>query len=165
MFKLVVLLSVAAMAVAKPNLVAPVVYSSVIPASSSVSEYGSSIVHPSPALYRAPVIVNAPVYSAPAVVPTTLSQAPYQPAVVLDAVNGVPLDTPEVVAARAAHFRAKALGPLHQLRKRSIAVAPLSVGAVVAPVSYASYPAGPLALPAALGYSAAYPRALSWHPY
>ncbi|CAB3251475.1 unnamed protein product [Arctia plantaginis] len=178
MFKLVVLLSVAAMAAAKPGVVAPVVYSSVVPASSSVSEYSTSIVHGSPALYRAPavvsapVVLNAPVYSARAVVPAVaaLSQAPYQPAIVLDAVNGVPLDTPEVVAARAAHYRAKALGPFHRLRKRSIGVAPLSYGAVVSPISYSrplvsNYPVGPVALSAPLGYSSVYPRAYSWHPY
>lgn len=168
MLKLVMLLSVAAMAAAKPSLVAPVAYSAVVPGVSSVSQYSSSVLHGSPVVY------GASVYGAPAVVPayTTLSQAPHQPAVVLDAVNGVPLDTPEVVAARAAHYTAKALGPYHHLRKRSV-VTPLTYSSVVSPVSYTSpvvstYTA-PLvsaySTPVVTGYSGLYPRALSVHPY
>lgn len=118
MFKLVVLLSVVAMAVARPNLVAPVVYSSVVsPATSSISEYSTSVAHGSPVLYRAPAVAVAPVVvSAPAVVP--------------------------------------ALAPYHHVGKRSVVVAPWSYG-----------PVGSWALPAAVGYPAVYPRALSWHPY
>ncbi|XP_075979266.1 uncharacterized protein LOC142978629 [Anticarsia gemmatalis] len=181
MFKLVVLLSVAAMAAAKPSLVAPVAYSavvpgysSVVPGYSSVSQYSSSVSHGAPAVYSAGVY-GAPVYSGVA----ALSQAPHQPAVVLDAVNGVPLDTPEVVAARAAHYTAKALGPFHHLRKRSV-VAPLAYSSVVAPaaVTYSSpvvshygapvvshYAAASPVVSAYSPYSALYPRALSVHPY
>ncbi|CAB3251474.1 unnamed protein product [Arctia plantaginis] len=124
MFKLVVLLSVAAMAAAKPGVVAPVVYSSVVPASSSISEYSTSVLHGSPALYRAPAIVSAPVVvSAPAVVPAVaaLPPSPYL-----------------------------ALRGVHHLGKRSIGVLPLTynplisnVGpvALTAPLGYSSvYP-------------------------
>ncbi|KAJ8716167.1 hypothetical protein PYW08_013452 [Mythimna loreyi] len=211
MFKLVVLLSVAAMAAAKPGLVAPVAYSAVVqPATSSVSQYSSSVVHGSPAVYASPAVYSAgpavysagpavysaapAVYSSPAVYgsvvsPVALSQAPHSPAVVLDAVNGVPLDTPEVVAARAAHYTAKALSGYHHLRKRSVGVAPVAYSSVVSPVAYSSplvsayrspavvsaysspvvsaYSAYPSVVSAysPLAYSSVYPRALSVHPY
>ncbi|CAH0398718.1 unnamed protein product [Chilo suppressalis] len=195
MFKLVVLFSVLALAAAKPGLVAPLAYSAV-PAVSSVSQYSSSVVHGSPvvpAVYGASVY-SAPVVAAPAVVPAVaaLSQAPHSPAVVLDAVNGVPLDTPEVVAARAAHFQAKAFAG-HHLGKRSVApvaysavVSPVAHSAVVSPVvsaysapvvsaysapvvsAYSSPVVSAYSAPvvsAPLAYSAVVPKALSVHPW
>ncbi|CAH1638739.1 unnamed protein product [Spodoptera littoralis] len=194
MYKLVVLLSVAAMAAAKPSLVAPVAYSAVVPASSSVSQYSSSVVHGSPAVgvvapavYSAPSVYSVPaLYGAHAVAPVALAQAPHSPAVVLDAVNGVPLDTPEVVAARAAHYQAKALSGFHHLKKRSVGVAPVAyssvayssplvsaysspavVSAYSAPVvsGYSAYSPLVSAYSHPLSYSAVYPKALSVHPY
>lgn len=133
MYKLVVLLGLVGMAAAKPGVV--LAYGGV-PAVSSLSQYSSSVVHGSP--YLAPSVYSAgllyPGYAA-------LAQAPHSPALVLDAARGVPLDTPEVVAARAAHFQAKALS-LHHLKKRS---APLYYSSAVAPLAYSSplsaYPA------------------------
>ncbi|XP_053606726.1 cuticle protein 16.5-like [Plodia interpunctella] len=197
MYKLVVLFSVVAIAVAKPGLVAPLAYSAAVPAVSSVSQYSSSVLHGSPvvsaavpAVYSAPAVYG-PTVVAPAVVPAVagLAQAPHSPAVVLDAVQGVPLDTPEVVAARAAHYQAKALSGLHHLKKRSLA--PVAYSSVVSPVApvvsaysaplvqsplisaYSSpvvsaplvsaYSAPVLGSP--LAYSAVGPRALSVHPW
>lgn len=133
MFKLVVLCSVLALAAAKPGFVTPLVYSGV-PVTSSLSEYSTSVVHGSP-------LLSARVYSSPyvgaAVVPTiALSQAPNSPAVVIDPVNSVPLDTPEVVAARVAHHQAKALSGFHHLKKRSLT--PLTYSAVVPPVAHSA---------------------------
>ncbi|XP_022127521.2 cuticle protein 2-like [Pieris rapae] len=137
MYKSVVLFCVLAAAAAKPTLVAPVAYSNVAPvaysavapevyniapvaysavspvayssvvspAVSSVSQHSSSVVHGSPAVSAVYGASYAPVVPAY----TTLAQAPGSPAVVLDPVHGVPLDTPEVVAARVAHYQAKAL--------------------------------------------------------
>ncbi|CAK1556210.1 unnamed protein product [Leptosia nina] len=184
MYKLVVLFSVLAAAAAKPSWVAPlaynvapvaysapsplaystsyvspVAYTSVSPAVSSVSQYSSSVLHGSPAV---------PVYGAYAPVVPALSQAPGSPAVVVDAVQGVPLDTPEVVAARAAHYQAKALSG-HSIAKRSVA-AVLPYSSVVSPVAYpspyvhASY-VSPYSAAVVSPYAAVVPRALSVHPY
>lgn len=193
MYKLVVLFSVVALAAAKPGVFAPVAYSAAVPAVSSVSQYSSSVAHGVPAVYSAPAVYTAPTfYNAPAVVPAVapavvpaygygLSQAPNTPAVVLDAVNGVPLDTPEVVAARAAHYQAKALSG-HHLRKRS--VAPVAYSSYVSPVSSLAYSA-PVVSPysavvspyssvvspyssvvaSPFAYSAVAPRAYSVHPW
>lgn len=161
MYKLVVLFSVVAMAAAKPGLVAPVAYSAV-PAVSSVSQYSSSVVHGSPvvaapAVYSAgvaPLAYSAPLVTsavAPAVYPAvaTLAQAPNSPALVLDPVNGVPLDTPEVVAARAAHNQVKVLSS-HLIHKRSV-VSPVAYSSVVSPVSHVAY-----STPVVSAYSAPY---------
>ncbi|XP_038223446.1 cuticle protein 18.7-like [Zerene cesonia] len=194
MYKLVVLFSVLALAAAKPNWVSPVVYSAaspvvygsvspvayssvvspavntvVSPAVSSVSQYSSSVVHGSPAV---PAVYSAYAPVSHAVVPAVAgwSQAPGSPAVVLDAVQGVPLDTPEVVAARAAHYQAKALSGVHRIAKRSLAA--------VAPVTY-SYPltySSPTYVSAYSPYVSTYsspavssyavvPKALSVHPW
>ncbi|XP_072947868.1 uncharacterized protein [Epargyreus clarus] len=181
MFKLVVLFSVLALAAAKPGYLA---YSAV-PAYSSVSQYSADVVHGSPVVPAVYSAYNAPYYGAvPAVVPgVALSQAPHSPAVVLDAVNGVPLDTPEVVAARAAHYQAKALAGVHHLAKRSVApvaysaVSPVVAGAVVSPFSrsvvsplgYSSPFVSTYGVPAygvpSYGYSSLYPRAVSVHPW
>lgn len=179
MFKLVVLLSVVAFAAAKPGFLAPVAYSAAIPATSSVSQYSSSVVHGSPvasvvpAVYSAPLVAHAPVI---AHAPVAWSQAPKSPAVVLDAINGVPLDTPEVVAARAAHFQAKALSGYHHLKKRSVAaygVAPVAYSAIASPVAYSSPLVSSYSAPlvstysAPLAYSspAVYPSDYSVHPW
>lgn len=145
MFKFVCLLAVVAVAAAKPNVVSPLLYSGVpvvsslaysgVPAVTSVSQYSNSVVH---GAHVVPEVYNAaysPVVSAYSqVVPgLALAQAPNSPAVVLDAVNGVPLNTPEVVAARAAHYQAKALSGVHHLAKRSLA--PVSYSSVVNPIS------------------------------
>ncbi|XP_063623519.1 cuticle protein 2-like [Cydia splendana] len=178
MFKLVVLFASVALAAAKPGVVVPVAYSAAVPAVSSVSQYSSSVVHGSPvvpAVYSSAVVPAA--YSA--VVPAYgygLSQAPHSPAVVLDAVNGVPLDTPEVVAARAAHYHAKALSG-HHLRKRSVAaVAPVAYSSYVSPVSAVAY-SSPVVSPyssvvspysavvSPVSYSAVVPKAYSVHPW
>ncbi|XP_063363222.1 cuticle protein 18.7-like [Cydia amplana] len=187
MFKLVVLFASVALAAAKPGVLAPVAYSAAVPAVSSVSQYSSSVVHGSPvvpAVYSSAILPAA--YSAavvpavaPAVVPAYgygLSQAPHSPAVVLDAVNGVPLDTPEVVAARAAHYQAKALSG-HHLRKRSVAaVAPVAYSSYVSPVSAVAY-SSPVVSPyssvvspysavvSPVSYSALVPKAYSVHPW
>ncbi|XP_013190515.2 cuticle protein 16.5-like [Amyelois transitella] len=194
MYKLVVLFSVAALAAAKPGLVAPLAYSAAVPAVSSVSQYSSSVLHGSPVVSAAvPAVYSAPaVYGASVVAPVpavALSQAPHSPAVVLDAVHGVPLDTPEVVAARAAHYQAKALTGLHHLKKRSLA--PVAYSSVVSPVApvVSAYSAplvhGPVVsaysspivsapvvsaysapvVGAPLAYSAVVPKALSVHPW
>nr|BAM17982.1 cuticular protein PxutCPH14 [Papilio xuthus] len=175
MSKLVVLLCVVAMAAAKPGLVAPLAYSAV-PAVSSLSQYSSSVYHGAP-LY-APSLYQAS-YVTPAV--AALSQAPNSPAVVLDAVNGVPLDTPEVVSARLAHYQAKALSGVHHLRKRSVApltystlVSPVTHGAVVSPVApltYSSYSpyvsaySAPALVSSPLTYSAVLPKAYGVHAW
>ncbi|KOB51883.1 putative cuticle protein [Operophtera brumata] len=148
MYKLVVLLCVVVMAAAKPGGVA-LAYGGVVPAVSSLSQYSSSVVHGSP--YLAPSVYSA----GPAVYPAypgyaALAQAPHSPAVVLDAALGVPLDTPEVVAARAAHYQAKALSGLHHLKKRS---APLHYGSVVAPVGYSSPLVSAYSTPVVSAYS------------
>ncbi|XP_014355947.2 pupal cuticle protein C1B [Papilio machaon] len=175
MSKLVVLLCAVAMAAAKPGLVAPVTYSAV-PAVSSLSQYSSSVYHGAP-LY-APSLYQAS-YVAPAV--AALSQAPNSPALVLDAVNGVPLDTPEVVSARLAHYQAKAFSGVHHLRKRSVAplaystlVSPVTHGAVVSPVApltYSSYSpyvsaySAPAVVSSPLTYSAVLPKAYGVHAW
>ncbi|XP_050352113.1 cuticle protein 18.7-like [Nymphalis io] len=177
MFKLVVLLSVAALAAAKPSPYVPVTYTAV-PAVSSVSQYSSNVVHGSPVV---PAVYSA-AYSpyVTGVVPVaTLSQAPNSPAVVLDAVNGVPLDTPEVVASRIAHYQAKALSGVHHLAKRSVVpvtyssvVGPVTSAApgfhsVVSPVAYSSPFVTAYTAPytATYAYSAVAPKALSVHPW
>ncbi|XP_045495618.1 cuticle protein 21-like [Colias croceus] len=199
MYKLVVLFSVLALAAAKPSWVAPVTYSAVSPvaysavspvaytsvvspavstvvspATSSVSQYSSSVVHGSPAVPAVYSAAYAPVSHA--VVPAVAgwSQAPGSPAVVLDAVQGVPLDTPEVVAARAAHYQAKALSGVHRIAKRSLAaVTPVTYSSVVSPVAYSSpayvsayspYAYSAYSGPVVSSYSV-YPRALSVHPW
>ncbi|XP_068618507.1 pupal cuticle protein C1B-like [Battus philenor] len=175
MFKLVVLFSVLALTAAKPGFVSPLVYSAV-PAVSSLSQYSTSVVHGSP-LVTGAALYSAP-YVAPAVVPAVaaLSQAPNSPAVVLDAVNGVPLDTPEVVSARLAHYQAKALSGVHHLRKRSLAplsysavVSPVSHSAVVSPLSYSapyvSTYSTPALVPSPLAYSAVLPNAYGVHSW
>lgn len=171
MYKLVVLLSVVAMAAAKPSLVAPVAYSAVVPGVSSLSQYSTSVVHGSPLV--APSVYSSFVPLYPGV--AALSQAPNSPAVVLDAHNGVPLDTPEVVAARAAHYQAKALSGVHHLRKRSV-VAPVAYSSVVSPLGYSAplvstpYVSTPYVstystpIVSPLTYSL-YPKALSVHPW
>ncbi|KAJ0178338.1 hypothetical protein K1T71_006161 [Dendrolimus kikuchii] len=178
MNKLVVLFSVVAVAVANPSIVAPLALTSVVPGSSSLSAYSTSIVHGSPYL-GARSWVGAPIVG-PAVVPAvaTIAQAPHSPAVVLDAVNGVPLDTPEVVAARAAHYQARALSGLHHIGKRS--VAPLAwSSSVVAPIAPVAPIVTSYSTPLVSGYSAplvtlgarrvitplGLPGALSIHPY
>ncbi|XP_031768626.1 cuticle protein 18.7-like [Galleria mellonella] len=195
MYKLVVLLSVVALAAAKPSVVAsvaPLAYSAAVPAVSSVSQYSSSVVHGAPvvgpAVYSAPSVV-APAYArsvVPAVAPAVVSavspavvgavaQAPNSPAIVLDAVNGVPLDTPEVVAARAAHYQTRALAA-HGIHKRSVGVAPVAYSSVVAPVvsaystpvvSAAPVVSAPVVSSYAtpVAYSAVVPRAYSVHPW
>lgn len=182
MYKLVVLFSVVCLAAAKPGAVVPLAYSSVVPAVSSLSQYSSSVVHGTP---------YASVYSAPFYAPySALAQPPHAPAVFLDAVNGVPLDTPEVVAARAAHFQAKALSGLHHLKKRSV-VAPVAYSSVVSPLvsSYSAAPvvsayssslvspyaaayspvvsaySAPGVLASPLAYSGVVPKAYSVHPW
>lgn len=147
MYKLVVLLSVVCMAAAKPSLA--LAYGGVVPygAVSSLSQYSNSVVHGSP--YLVPSVYSAGVYAAPGVYPA-LAQAPHSPAVVLDAARGVPLDTPEVVAARAAHYQAKALTHLHHLKKRS---APLHYSSVVAPLAYSSPLVSAYSTPYASAYS------------
>ncbi|CAH2039676.1 unnamed protein product, partial [Iphiclides podalirius] len=169
MFKLVVLCSLLAASAAKPGYLAPLAYSTV-PVASSLSEYSTSVVHGTP-------LYTAGVYSAPYVVPVAaLSQAPNSPAVVLDAVNGVPLDTPEVVAARAAHYQAKALSGLHHLKKRSLAplsystvVSPVTHSAVLSPLTYsASYVPGystTALVSSPLAYSGVFPKAYGVHPW
>ncbi|XP_045766265.1 cuticle protein 38-like [Maniola jurtina] len=140
MFKLVVLFSVLALAAAKPGWVSPVAYSTfgTVPAVSSVSQYSSGVYHGTPVVpsyttYSAysPVVTG---YGYPGV--TTFTQAHNSPAVVLDAAHGVPLDTPAVVAARAAHYQAKALANagVHTIAKRSV-VSPVAYSSVVSPVS------------------------------
>ncbi|OWR52794.1 cuticular protein hypothetical 15 precursor [Danaus plexippus plexippus] len=182
MFKLVVLFSVLALAAAKPGVV-PLAYSYGYPLSSvsSVSQYSSDVVHGSPLVAGVPAVYGSYVpalYPQSVVSGVALAQPPNSPAVVLDGVNGVPLDTPEVVAARAAHYQAKALN-VHHLKKRS--VSPVSYSAVVAPVvpnvvsplSYSSlvssYPAPYVAsYPSAVasyGYSSLLPKAYSVHPW
>ncbi|KAG6442268.1 cuticle protein 2 [Manduca sexta] len=178
MYKLVVLFSVMALAAAKPSVVA---YSPVVPAVSSVSQYSSSVVHGSPVV--APAVYSsyvAPAVVSPAVVPVAYSQAPASPAVVLDAVHGVPLDTPEVVAAKVAHFQAKALAGVHHLRKRSVvapvaAVAPVAYSSVVSPLSYSSAVVPPYSahyvsayspsVYSPYSYASIVPKAYSVHPY
>ncbi|NP_001166763.1 cuticular protein hypothetical 14 precursor [Bombyx mori] len=162
MNKLVVLFSIFAAAVAKPSLVAPLAYSAVVPGVSSLSQYSTSVVHGSPLV--APALYNAALV-APGVVPAVaaLSQAPHSPAVVLDAVNGVPLDTPEVVAARAAHFQAKALSGYHHLRKRSV-VAPVAYSSVVSPVAYPSPVVSAYSAPFVSAYSTPVVSPLSLYP-
>lgn len=145
MFKFVCLLAVVAVAAAKPSVVSPIAYSGVpvvsslayngLPAVSSVSQYSNSVLHGAhvvPSLYNAAYSPVVPAYSS--ILPSVaLAQAPNSPAVVLDAVNGVPLNTPEVVAARVAHYQAKALSGVHHLAKRS--VAPVAYTSVVNPIS------------------------------
>lgn len=176
MFKLVVLCSVLALSAAKPGFVAPLVYTTV-PATSSLSEYSTSVVHGSP-------LFTAGVYSSPyvgtAVVPAVaaLSQAPNSPAVVIDPVNGVPLDTPEVVIARAAHNQAKALSRFHHLKKRSLTpvtysavVPPIAHSAVLTPISSLTYPSPYVSTySSALGspsltYSTLWPKAYGVHAW
>ncbi|VVD01326.1 unnamed protein product [Leptidea sinapis] len=145
MFKLVVLFCTFALAAAKPSYVEPWAYSAVVgpavtsvvtPGVSSVSQYSNSVVHGSPVVPAVYGAAYAPVASA--VYP--IAQAPGSPAVVLDAVNGVPLDTPEVVAARAAHYQAKVLSGAHVIAKRSLAaVSPYAYSSVVSPVYPSTY--------------------------
>ncbi|XP_047534414.1 cuticle protein 18.7-like [Vanessa atalanta] len=170
MFKLVVLLSAVALAAAKPSPYVPIAYTAV-PAVSSVSQYSNSVVHGAPVV---PAVYSAS-YSpyVTGVVPVSaLSQAPNSPAVVLDAVNGVPLDTPEVVASRIAHYQAKALAGVHHLAKRSLV--PVTYSSVVAPgfhnvvspvysAPYGTTYTAPFA--STYGYSAVVPKALSVHPW
>ncbi|XP_023936780.1 uncharacterized protein LOC112044988 [Bicyclus anynana] len=192
MFKLVVLFSVLALAAAKPGWVAPALTYSAVPVS-SVSQYSSGVYHGAviPSVYSgySPVV--------PGYVPTVsaLAQAPNSPAVVLDAYNGVPLDTPEVVAARAAHYQAKALAGVgvHTIAKRSV-VTPVSpvvspytsvVSAVGSPYTSVVSPVAPVSpyyrsvvSPVTYStpyvsaynvpgyaYSAVVPKALSVHPW
>lgn len=169
MFKLVVLFAVVALAAAKPGYLA---YSA--PGHSSVSQYSTSVVHGAPYAY-APAVYSAPVVAPAVVAAPIFSQAPHSPAVVLDAVHGVPLDTPEVVAARAAHYQAKALSHVHHLGKRSLA--PVTYSSVVAPVAaYSAYGApvvstygAPVTYSAGVvspfAYSAVVPKAYGVHPW
>ncbi|CAH2091204.1 unnamed protein product [Euphydryas editha] len=180
MFKLVVLFSVLALAAAKPNVWAPVTYSAV-PAVSSVSQYSSNVVHGSPvvpAYYSAPY---TPYVTGVVPAVSALSQAPNTPAVVLDPVHGVPLDTPEVVSSRIAHYQAKALSGVHHLAKRS--VVPVSYSSVVSPVAAVSPVTAYQSVVSPLGYSSPFvstysaqfapayhystvvPKALSVHPW
>ncbi|XP_013140067.1 PREDICTED: uncharacterized protein LOC106104536 [Papilio polytes] len=99
-----------------------------------------------------------------------------------NAVNGVPLDTPEVVSARLAHYQAKALSGVHHLRKRSVTplaysslVSPVTHGAVVSPVApltYSSYSpyaysaySAPALVSSPLAYSAVLPKAYGVHAW
>lgn len=174
MLKFVCFCSVLALAAAKPSVVAPLAYSAVpvvsyssVPAVSSVSQYSNSVVHGSqvvPAVYGA---TYSPVV--PALYPSVaLSQAPNSPAVVLDGVNGVPLDTPEVVAARVAHYQAKALSGVHHLAKRS--VTPVTYSSVFNPVSPLVYhtpyvSAFNAPLESTYAYSAVVPKTYTVHSW
>lgn len=169
MFKLVVLFSVLALAAAKPGWLTPVAYSTV-PAVSSVSQYSSGVYHGTPAVVPSVYRAYSPVVPSYGVVPVaTVAQAPHSPAVVLDPVHGVPLDTPEVVAARAAHYQAKALAGagVHTIAKRSVVVSPVTsyaaVSPVVSPYSYTPYVSAYGA--PSYTYPTVYPRALSVHPW
>ncbi|XP_045450839.1 uncharacterized protein LOC123659693 [Melitaea cinxia] len=180
MFKLVVLFSVLALAAAKPDVWAPFTYNTV-PAVSSVSQYSSNVVHGShvvPAYYSAPY---SPYVTGVVPAVSALAQAPNSPAVVLDAVHGVPLDTPEVVSSRIAHYQAKALSGVHHLAKRS--VVPVSYSSVVSPVATVTPLASYNGVVSPLGYSSSFvstystpfapsypypavvPKAFSVHPW
>ncbi|KAJ8713432.1 hypothetical protein PYW07_013802 [Mythimna separata] len=81
---------------------------------------------------RSVALVAPLAYSAPLLAPYgsnyrgPLSLAPGQPANIL-AADGRPLDTLDVNLDRSAHFTAKALsGGIHYLKKRSVAIAPVS---------------------------------------
>ncbi|CAH1638738.1 unnamed protein product [Spodoptera littoralis] len=105
----------------------------------------------------APVAYSAPfalAYKAPTFVKTfspAFSAAIAEPA--------VPLDTPEVIAARAEHFEAKALAAAHLIKKRSAPLIAAPVLSHLASPVISTYAAAPIVHAAPLAYSA--PIALS----
>lgn len=123
----------------------------------------SSTVVSAPLAYSAPI---APIaygtlgyngqYLAGAVAPTFLKTAYTAPIAI--AGPTVPLDTPEVIAARAAHFEAKALAGAHLIKKRSatLIASPLVSTHLATPVisTYASAHLLPTVHAAPLAYSA-----------
>ncbi|XP_060802462.1 uncharacterized protein LOC132902230 [Amyelois transitella] len=146
--------------VAEPFIATP----SVLAAPAAVSSQSRLDIKSSPAIintvaaaplaYSAPIGIAptliksayaAPAFTAPALLKTSIA-APglLTPAL---AAPGVPLDTPEVIAARAAHFEAKALAGAHLIRKRS---APLIGAPVLSTYSaplVSTYSASPIVSP------------------
>ncbi|XP_064292279.1 larval/pupal cuticle protein H1C-like [Plodia interpunctella] len=122
--------------IAEPAVIAPPVVAAPAAAVSSQSRID---IKSSPAVFSsyaaaAPLAYSTPI-AAPALIKTAIAPAFAAPAFAARAgflapslvAPGVPLDTPEVIAARAAHFEAKALAGAHLIHKRS---APL-IGAPV----------------------------------
>ncbi|NP_001166768.1 cuticular protein hypothetical 9 precursor [Bombyx mori] len=148
MIKLVVLCSFAAVAVAKPSVIAPVGLAGW--AGHLAAPWGSHIATP---LVAAAPVLGAHNYRGP------LSLAPGQPANIL-AADGRPLDTLSVNHDRAVHFTAKALehGGVHLLKKRSAVLAPAVAWSHVARVDWpaarlvAHAPIAPLGLAAPVGH-------------
>ena len=138
MFKLVVLSALLAVALAKPSLHAAYVAPAIqyIAAPAAVSHQSRVDIHKSHAII-APVHAVAPAVHAVApyhAVAAPIALGHHTPAVVLSP-HGVPLETADVVAAKALHYQAHALashGYHHYLKKRSL-VTPLAYTAVVAP--------------------------------
>ncbi|XP_077290654.1 uncharacterized protein LOC143914340 [Arctopsyche grandis] len=131
MFKLVVLSALLALAVAKPSLhgayLAPALHSAYI-APAAVSHQSRVDIHRNHAVL-APLAYghHAALAHAPLAVAhhAPLALAHHTPAVVLGA-HGVPLETADVVAAKALHFQAHALANHHYLHKRSLLASPLA---------------------------------------
>ncbi|KAJ8716166.1 hypothetical protein PYW08_013451 [Mythimna loreyi] len=144
---------------------APVAYSA------SPVAYGAAIGYNAPILagavapallktaYAAPALLKT-AYAAPAILKTAYAAPAFSAAI---AGPAVPLDTPEVIAARAAHFEAKALAGAHLIKKRSATflASPLVSTHLASPVisTYASAPVLSTVHAAPLAYSA--PLALS----
>ncbi|XP_047027239.1 cuticle protein 16.5-like [Helicoverpa zea] len=138
---------------------APVAYSAHLAYSAPLA-YGASFAYSSPALLKTAYAPALTTFAAPAAI----------------AAPAVPLDTPEVIAARAAHFEAKALAGAHLIKKRSapLLAAPLLSTPIASPVisTYSAAPllstvhAAPLAYSAPLTYSAPLiTKAYSVHPW
>ncbi|TKX27969.1 calphotin-like [Spodoptera litura] len=142
--------------ISEPAIVAP---PSILPAAiapAAVSSQSRIDIKSSPAItstvISAPVAYSAPLalaYKAPTFVKTfapAFSAAIAEPA--------VPLDTPEVIAARAEHFEAKALAAAHLIKKRSASLIAAPVLSHLASPVISTYAAAPVVHAAPLAYSA-----------
>ncbi|CAH0694185.1 unnamed protein product [Spodoptera exigua] len=142
--------------ISEPAVVAaPAVLSAAI-APAAVSSQSRIDIKSSPAItstvVSAPVAYSAPLafaYKAPTFVKTF---APAFSAAI--AAPAAPLDTPEVIAARAEHFEAKALAGAHLIKKRSAPLIAAPVLSHVASPVISTYAAAPIVHAAPLAYSA-----------
>ncbi|KAL4707724.1 hypothetical protein ACJJTC_014905 [Scirpophaga incertulas] len=137
----------------------------------------AAVASPTITAYAAPALINTAI-ATPAIAnaviaaPTgiTSDAAIAAPATITP--SAVPFDTPEVIAARAAHLEAKALANTHIIHKRSTTLfAPTHATYAAAPL-ISTYSTAPLIHPAPLAYSAPLAfhtplitKAYSVHPY
>ncbi|CAH0398719.1 unnamed protein product [Chilo suppressalis] len=160
--------------VAAPAIVAApaaVSHQSRIDVKSSPAVVSSYLSAPIATAAIAPTIIKSAAFATPAIAapaiatyaaPTILKSA-IAPALI--ASPSVPLDTPEVLAARAAHFQAKALEG-HIIHKRSVVAAPALTYAAAPLLSAPVLRAAPISYAAQLSIpSPIFTKAYSVHPW